>query len=377
MQNKDKYWLGLCLIKGLGPIRINKLLKYFKDPEIIWNATWEQLNKVLYSGLSQKVIKQRNKIDLNKEMVNIRKKDINFIILNDKKYPEILKQIYDPPPVIFYKGKLDFNQPAVAVIGSRKCTGYGRRVAETISKKLARNGITIVSGMARGIDTCSHQGAIAGNGKTIAVLGSGLDVIYPAENKNLFKKIQNQGVVISEFPPGTKPISGNFPRRNRIISGLSLGTVVVEASTRSGSLITADLALEQGREVFAVPGNISRASSRGTNNLIKKGAKIVTKVSDITEELFLYYDNLERNYSKPNSFPEKISYPELTTPEEKVLKLLQQEESMQVNDIIELTNLKAKEVNTALLKLELKEIIARDEGKKYSFKGLQNLLKPI
>ena len=365
-----KYWLGLSMIKGLGPLRINTLLECFGDPGSIWKAPKNKLHNIKGVGkAAQNIVKQRQEPDLEKILKRLEQKRISFITINEEKYPEILKTIHDPPPVIFYKGNFSFNRPAIAIVGSRRCTGYGKKVAKKIAYKLVQRGITVISGMARGIDTSSHLGALKGKGKTVAVLGSGLDHIYPPENKDLFKEIQHDGCVISEFPPGVEPLSKNFPRRNRIISGLSKGTVVVEASNRSGSLITSNLALEQGREVFAVPGNISRPQSQGTNDLIKKGAKIVTEVSDILEELFLYNDY-------PSS-KEKATYPQLTDEEEKIIKVLQLEETMHINDIIKSVELNAGQVNTILLKLELKGLVSKEEGKKYSFETLQNLLKPI
>lgn len=382
MKNSKKYWLGLSMIKGLGPIRINNLLNYFKNPEAVWKAEEKALKKVSGINKTAKSIReQRKKIDLDSELEKLQKKNINLVTLEEKNYPEILKNIYDPPPVLFFKGKLNLELPGIAVVGSRRCTSYGRKVAKKLAHKLSARGLNIISGMARGIDTCSHMGALRDRGKTTAVLGSGLDHIYPPENENLFQEIQKQGSVISEFPLGVKPLSQNFPQRNRIISGLALGTVVIEASARSGSLITASLALEQGREVFAVPGNINRPSSKGTNNLIKKGAKIVTCVSDILEELFLYTEeNIAEKENKKTINQEKINkniYPSLTEAEEKIIKILQQEEKLHINKIIEKSNFKVSKVNSLLLKLELKGLVSKEEGKKYLFKGLQNLLKPV
>ena len=367
---EKKYWLGLNKIKGIGPIKMSKLLKAFNSPKNIWTASRKELKKVNGIGkLAKKIVDQRKKINLNTLTVKLKKKNISFKILNDKDYPELLKNIYDPPPVIYYKKKFNVNSPAIAVVGSRRCTKYGRRTARKISFELAQRGITVISGMARGIDSSAHKGAVDAGGKTVAVLGSGVDIIYPPENKNLYNEICENGAVISEFPPGIKPLSGNFPRRNRIISGLSLGTVVIEASKQSGSLITANLALEQGREVFAIPGNINRNSSKGTNNLIKSGAKIVTKTEDILEELYISQDN--------NSVSGKIQYPKLSKAEEKMINFFQKKNTFHINELIELSNMTGGDVNSILLKLELKGFIERKPGKKYSFKGLQNLLKPI
>ncbi len=371
--NKRKYWLGLTRIKGLGPIRIIRLLRKFNNPQSIWRATEKELRRVKGIGnLALKIIKQRKEIKIEQIIDKINKCSIKYIVLTDKKYPKLLKEIYDPPPVLFYKGNISSINPAIAIVGSRKSTSYGRKIAKKLSYQLVQRGITVISGMARGIDSCGHFGALQAEGKTVAVMGAGLDYIYPPENRDLFYKIVDRGLVVSEFPPGVEPVAGNFPRRNRIISGLCLGVVVIEASKSSGSLITANLALEQGREVFAVPGNIDRKGSKGTNDLIKNGAKIVTNIDDVTEELFLYKD-VEENKKQKN---EKNHY-QLTENEELILKILKEESNFHINGIIEESGLGAGKVNNLLLKLELKGLVNRDPGKKYSFKGLQNLLKPL
>ena len=214
------------------------------------------------------------------------KNSIKKISINDEAFPESLRNIYEAPQILYTLGNVELlREKGIAVIGARMCSAYGRKVAEEFSFNLAKNGICIISGLARGIDTASHIGALKANGKTIAVLGSGIDIIYPTENKTLTKNILlNGGLIVSEYPLGTRPIAENFPRRNRIISGLSNGVLVVEAKQRSGTFITVDFALEQGREVYAVPGNISSVVSAGTNELIKQGAKLVTSVEDILED---------------------------------------------------------------------------------------------
>ena len=369
---KDKYWVGLSMIKGLGPINIKNLLKYFKTPESIWFARRKELMKVKNIGQAraEQILKMREKIKLDHEMEMLYKKGIQYIVLKDKNYPKILKNIYDPPPILYYKGKNIFHNINLAVIGSRRSTSYGKRVAEKISYSLSQKGFTIVSGMARGIDSYGHKGALRATGKTIAVLGSGLDHIYPPENNDLFEQIQKKGAVISEFPPDTKPLSGNFPRRNRIISGLSRGVIVIEAAQRSGSLITAGQALEQGREVFAIPGNINRPQSKGTNNLIREGAKIVTKIEDILEEIYLYKE-LENNNKT------KIMYPELNSDEKTIINIFTNEPELNIDQVVSCCNFNVSKVNRILLRLELKGVLEQSPGKKYVFKGLQNLLKPI
>ena len=369
--SEKKYLLGLSMIEGLGPIFITKLLRVFGNAKEIWNATDNSLKKIEGIGETRirKINKFRNSLDLDLEIKKLKSKGVNFICLEDDNYPERLKNIYDPPPVLFYKGKEIFNIPAVAIVGSRRASVYGRETAMKLARGLSRRGITIVSGMALGIDSAGHQGALSINAKTIAVLGSGVDYIYPPENNHLYYKIQNKGAILSEFPPNIKPIPAHFPRRNRIISGLSQGVIVVEAAQRSGSLITADFALEQGREVFAVPGNINRYQSKGANNLIKKGAVMVTSVDDILEEIYLY------NNSNDNT--ERTVYPELNKEEELIISLFKDNDELYFDQLYENSGLEKNILSSSLLKLELKGLIELKAGKKYLFKGLQKLLKPL
>ncbi|MEJ6951502.1 DNA-processing protein DprA [Natronospora cellulosivora (SeqCode)] len=377
--SEKKYFLALTMIKGLGSTRISNLLKHFGDAYSIWQANERQLKAVNGIGkLAEKIIKQKESININKLLEEINRKKINYTTLVDDKYPKILKNIYDPPPVLFYKGKLNFEYPAISIIGSRRSTTYGRKYAEKLAYELAQRGVTVISGMARGIDTCAHVGTLKAKGRTIAVLGSGLDIIYPSENRDLAKEIQNEGAIISEYPPGVKPLSANFPQRNRIISGLSRGILVIEAADRSGSLITANLALEQGRELFAIPGNIDRPQSRGCNRLIQNGAKMVTNVDDILEELYLYKET-NNNYrlNKDNKESYKANYPELSEKEKNLIKIFENEREMKIDKIISKSGKRASEVNALLLKLELKGVLKREAGKKYVFMGLQSLLKPI
>lgn len=379
MKDDRYYCLGLSTIKGLGPIRMNKLINYFGDPLSIWEADKRELEYIIDSPvLARKIVQERESMDIPSLVKKIAEKKIEFITLFDKEYPALLKNISDPPPVLYYKGKLIFNYPAISIVGARRCTNYGKKIGERIGCELAERGITVISGLARGIDTYGHIGALKGGGRTIAVLGCGLDIIYPPENKKLYYEIQENGTIVSEYPPGTEPLRGNFPQRNRIISGLSLGVLVIEAARRSGSLITAEIALEQGRKLFAIPGNIDRPQSKGTNELIKDGAKMVIKVEDIIEELFLNKNSTELfkgNNQVENSL--KPQFPELTNEEKEVIKLFENEIELTVDEIIRLTDKRPELINTVLLKLELKGIISRGAGKKYSFMGLQSLLKSI
>lgn len=372
MQEKY-YWVGLSRLNGLGPVSIAKLLKYYHTSANIWNHLNENILLKL-EGIgpksAKKILLQKEKVNLRESYKYLKKRNIKTLIIDDKNYPEILKKIYDPPPVLYYKGKeINKNMTALAIVGSRRSTVYGKKVAKRLAYKLAIRGITIVSGMATGIDSYGHLGSLQAGGNTIAVLGSGLDYIYPEENKELYSKIINNGTVISEFYPDIEPLKSNFPRRNRIISGLCRGVIVVEAAGRSGSLITANLALEQNREVFAVPGNIDSVQSKGCNNLIKEGACMVTSAKDILDELFLYNDS---NYNE-----EQVVMPGLDSKEENIIELFKKNSKLTVDDIIEISDFDVNEINSILLKLELKGIIEKIPGKKYYFKGLQNLLKPI
>jgi DNA processing protein len=282
-----KYWIWLSTIEDLGPIGKKKLLNKFKEPEAIYKADKKLLSSV--EGLNDIQI---NNILINKdeELINkyisyLTKNNISIINIFDYDYPSKLKVIYDPPITLFVKGNKEIlNENSIAIVGCRDASLYGKNTAENIAYELAKNNINVVSGLARGVDTHSHIGAINGNGKTIAVLGSGLDIVYPPENRLLYNKILENGAIISEYIVGTRPTPANFPVRNRIISGLSDGVIVVEAKKKSGSMITTDFALEQGKELYAVPGNIDSERSEGTNELIKQGAKLYTNINDVLED---------------------------------------------------------------------------------------------
>ncbi|NLV37447.1 MAG: DNA-protecting protein DprA [Clostridiaceae bacterium] len=292
MYGNIKYWVWLSSLVGIPLGKRLKLLEYFQDPALLWEANEAQLRTLGFC--TQKIIKwlldkdARN--DVDKLMERIYQCDADIIALNDSAYPIALKYIHDPPIVLYSRGKLEQDAICVAVVGSRRASAYGLDMAKRISRELAIYSVTIVSGMARGVDSKAHYGALEGKGKTIAVLGCGVDIAYPPENRDLMKKIIESGAVISEYLPGTQPLPYHFPARNRIISGLSRGVVIVEAGEKSGSLITTDFALEQGREVFAIPGNINSANSVGTNKLIKDGAKVITNTGDILDELKINHD---------------------------------------------------------------------------------------
>lgn len=283
-----KYWIWLASVEGLGPVKKFALLNKFETAKRIYNATEKEILKV--DGMSDKIVQNMQKAKdaklLEKYEKYILKNDIEIINISDDNYPAKLKNIYAPPITIFAKGDISLlNSKSIAIVGSREPSKYGIYVAEKFSKELSKEGITIVSGLARGIDTFAHVGALSSFGKTIAVLGSGIDVVYPKENAKYYREISEKGLIISEYIVGTAPESKNFPQRNRIISGLSDGVLVVEARKNSGTMITTDFALEQGKELYVIPGNITSNLSAGTNNLIKEGAKLITDVYEILEDL--------------------------------------------------------------------------------------------
>lgn len=360
MKSKALSFLTLNKIPGLGPVRIKALLDYFKDVEEILKADLKSLSKVPGIGepFANNICKWRNEVDIEEELNKIQKDGVKIITLEDDNYPELLKNIFDPPPVLYVKGEIKKEDgKALAIVGSRLATSYGKNVAFDIAKDLSGRGFTIVSGMARGIDTYAHRGALEAKGRTIAVLGCGLDIIYPPENKKLWEEISKNGAVVTEYPYGSLPDKGNFPRRNRIISGLSMGVLVVEAWTKSGSLITANLALEQGREVFAIPGRIYSKFSQGTHNLIKQGAKLVVNYQDILEEFGIGV--------LPGESSKRILEERLLPIERKIYSLIN-EEPIHIEDIVALSKENIADVSIILMQLELKGAVRQLAGQRYA-----------
>ncbi|MDD5702420.1 MAG: DNA-processing protein DprA [Dehalococcoidales bacterium] len=284
-----KYWVGFNTIPGIGRVKFSLMESYFGKMEDAWKASAGSLKQAgLDSHTLNSIETCRPGIDLDSEMEKLARSGVKACTYHDALYPARLKEIYDYPPVIYIKGSLlPQDEWCVAVVGTRRATVYGRQVAEEIVQDLARNNITVVSGLARGIDTVAHRRALEAGGRTCAIFACGVDTVYPAENADLARRIADCGALISEYPLGTKPRPDNFPRRNRIMSGMSLGVLVVEADSSSGAIITAHMALEQNREVFAIPGSIFSPVSRGTNTLIQEGAKLVRNCTDILEELNL------------------------------------------------------------------------------------------
>jgi DNA processing protein len=359
------YWLALNLTPGVGSTLIQRLLDRFKTPEAVFHAPTKELLKV--EGLGEKVAGEIRKGPLEKvverELYLLKEAGGKIVTLKDDAYPKRLRDIYDPPALLYVRGELKKeDELAVSIVGSRKTSPYGRWITEKIGQELARHGVTVVSGMARGIDSLAHWGAISGGGRTIAVLGCGVDVIYPSENRKLFEKIIDRGAVISEFPMGSPPEGGHFPKRNRIISGLSLGVVVVQASEKSGSLITAGYALEQGREVFAVPGNVGAEGSRGTNQLIKEGAKMVESSEDILEEIL-------PQWRREGEVLREVKRPEEDLiEEERILYELLGETPTHIDVMIRESRFDPGKVSSLLLDLELKGLITQWPGKSFSRK---------
>ncbi|NLY42667.1 MAG: DNA-protecting protein DprA [Clostridiaceae bacterium] len=357
-----RYWIWLTNLPGIGSVKLKRIIDVFHSAEAVWKASKSDIestglfNKQDIANLMNKDLDTAYRILKKSKMLGI-----DIININDERYPSRLKQIYDPPGVLYVKGKLRrYESIAVAVVGSRNASPYGKNIAESLSFQLAQRGIMIVSGAARGIDACAHKGALKAGGQTIAVLGCGIDIDYPPENAELIDYIKKFGAVISEYPPGTQPIPGYFPARNRIISGLSCGVLVVEAGKKSGSLITADLALEQGRDVFAVPGNIDRLFSKGTNNLIRQGAKLVTCVEDILEELPINYEGFSHNNNDLTDVqPAEIEIPE---EEKDVLKHLSSE-PVHIDELCRKSGISINKISAILILLEMKGMIRQMPGK--------------
>ena len=345
--NNIPYLLALHSIDGLGPIRLKNLLDYFKDPKLAWEANSGELQNLgIPRPTIDLLIDTRKKLDPLTLADSIKNSGIFWVSIFDDNYPKLLKQIYDPPTVLFYKGTLKDEEKALAVVGTRKITGYGRLVTEQFVNGLVAGGLTIVSGLARGVDAQAHLSTIKAGGRTIAILGGGLNYIYPPENRSLSEQIvESGGLVLSEFQPDYPSMPGNFPSRNRIISGLSLGVLVIEAAEDSGSLITARLALEQGREVFAVPGPVTSHLSKGPVDLIKEGARVVMIAEEILDELGIN--------NRLQVTGNRVQYEAKLSEDEKQILDLLANEQLHIDEICRKLNLSAAKVSGTLLKMEI------------------------
>ena len=354
------YWMALAMVPGIGPSRFQRLVEVFGSPAEVWRARPLDLAAAgLDARSAESLLAFRKSFDLDAYARRVEQSGARVLTLDDAAYPERLKAASDPPPVLYMKGEL---LPAdawpIAVVGTRRASAYGRHVAERIAGDLARSGVTIVSGLARGIDSFAHRAAIEAGGRTIAVLGNGIDRVYPPENARLAAAVAEHGALLSEFPLGTPPDAMNFPRRNRVIAGLSMGVLVVEAPRESGAMITADLALEQGRDVYAVPGSVFSPGSVGPHQLLKDGAKLVTSAEDILEELHL--DMVAEKLATREVFPENEA-------EAQLLRLLGAE-PVHVDELSRTLGLPASAVSGTLAILELKGL-ARSVGSMYYVRG--------
>ncbi len=369
-----KHWIALNMTPGVGPRVSAKLLEKFGSAENVFHATRSELESLrLKPETIESIIKKEFQEKALIELDQVRGAGGDVLLLDDGSYPFLLREIDDPPITLYVKGDWQgcFDAPSVGIVGSRRCSTYGENASTFLSRDLAERGICIVSGLARGIDSAAHRAAIAGKGKTIAVLGTGINQVYPKENSRLVDQIlESGGAVISQFPLETPPIPENFPYRNRVISGLSLGVVIVEASERSGSLITARLAMEQNREVFAVPGNISSKNSFGTNYLIKSGAKLVQHWQDIVLELPAEISS----QIIPPKLVDKKRYPGIQPPllpadlseaERKIYALLSFDEPIHIDFLVTASALSVSEVSNALLTMDLRDLIRELHGKTF------------
>ncbi|CFX64001.1 DNA recombination-mediator protein A [Syntrophomonas zehnderi OL-4] len=350
--------VALHSLEGIGSRSLCKIKKYFGSFKDCFFAPSQELHSsFLKAEICNNIVKVRSESEPARLLNEITARGIKITTLDDKDYPSKLSEIYDPPYILYYQGQIEtLEQVCLAVVGSRQASNYGRSQARRFARELSLQGMVIVSGMARGIDTEAHRGALEAGGKTAAVLGSGLNVIYPPENARLYTEIISQGVVISEFPPQAHPEPGHFPLRNRVISGLSRGVLVIEAQERSGALITADFALEQGRDVYALPGPVDRKSSIGTNRLIKQGAELVTEPEDILLEY-------RPDYKKISELIQEQLFV-LSEIEKKIINYLD-DATVHINDIIYNTGLDMGTLSSCLLQMEFKGIIKALPGNYY------------
>ncbi|RJP89678.1 MAG: DNA-protecting protein DprA [Desulfobacteraceae bacterium] len=364
-------WFALKNVPGVGNYLFKRLIDRFGEPPNVFQAEPSELMTV--EGVSGRIagaIKQYRLTDsVKREMALAEQKQCRIYTLLDAEYPSLLRHLPDPPPFIYVLGRLENTENSIAIVGSRSATTYGVSMARRLSADLAAMGLPVVSGMARGIDTAAHQGALAAGGRTIAILGCGLGVVYPPENNVLFNRMVENGAVVSEFPVMEEPNTYNFPARNRIIAGMTIGTVVVEAARQSGSLITARLALEQGREVFAVPGNINSPKSAGTHSLLKQGAKLVTSVQDVVDEFYQLQNRVtsDKNQGAENhsvSGPTAI----LTEDETRVFDLLEPY-PIHMDELNRRAGFDSGKLAGILLTLELKGMIVQSPGKYFIVSG--------
>jgi len=373
MDESTQYWLALTRLDGLGVRGAHKLIEHYGSPRAVYMSSLTELESCgIPAHVAQAIFAQTGLKEADKEMAAAAKAECQLLAYDSRDYPPLLRQIPDAPLVLYIRGDVSvLSRHAVAIVGTRRPSAYGSQVAHRLAHDLAERQVVIVSGLARGVDSAAHRGALEGKGKTVAVQGRGMDEVYPSENRRLAEKIIESGAMISEFAIGTGPVPENFPIRNRIISGLSLGVVVVEAAEYSGSLITARLALEQNREVFAVPGNITSAQSFGPNHLIKQGAKLVDQWVDVIEE---FPADIRVQLLPPTAASEGESataeaaslFEQSLTPEQKaVFEVLRADEALFVDSIFGAVTLPQARILQALLELEMNGLIRQLPGKNF------------
>ena len=370
-----KDWISLNMTPGVGPRVATNLLERFGSPSAVFHARRHELESLrLKPETIESIIKNEFAERAEGELDRVKNLGGDILILDDGSYPNLLREIADPPITLYVQGDWQacLDQPCVGAIGSRQCSTYGENASEMLSRDLASRGITIVSGLARGIDSAAHRGALQAKGRTVAVMGTGIDGVYPKENTRLVREIlDGGGCLVSQFPLGTPPLKDNFPYRNRIISGLSLGVLIVEASERSGSLITARLAAEQNREVMAVPGNITSSNSYGTNYLIKAGAKLVQQWQDVVAELpseiaaRILPPKIEER-KNGNGHQQELIPADLTDNERKIWAVLTADEATHIDVLLETSGLSFGDLNSVLVGLDIKDMIRVLPGKHYA-----------
>ncbi|MFB6291167.1 MAG: DNA-processing protein DprA [Candidatus Bipolaricaulia bacterium] len=361
-QNIPRCWIGINMNPAITPARFHLLLNYFPSVEAIWTASQEDLESLTgFSDAAAQFCEARDEEEVEEELERCRKLDVKVITLEDGEYPDSLRTIDKPPPVLYVKGDYEKDdQLGVAMVGTRKNTNYGKKVAKKLASQLVREGLTLVSGMARGIDTYSHKSALATGGRTVAVMGTGFDHTYPKSNANLMRKIADNGAVITEFPFEQRPTKWTFPQRNRVISGLTRGTIVVEAPESSGALITAHDALSQGREVFAVPGDVRRPTMKGTHGLIKDGAKLVEDASDVVEE----FKDIQAALPFDDEDEEEGIESTLNTDQKEVYSRLDYE-PIHFNDLVAGTDFSPGRLSHIMFQLEMENLVEQLEGNKW------------
>ncbi|MBL4576347.1 MAG: DNA-protecting protein DprA [Opitutaceae bacterium] len=357
---REQAYLVLNGLQSVGPVGLKRLMDAFKgDPLAILNASVSALESVYRVGpaMSSSLRNWRENFDLEREEGRMQKSGVDFVSSEDQQYPALLKEMYDPPVGLYFKGKYRLSNPAIAIVGSRRMTLYGQSVAHKFGVALAKAGFCIVSGLARGIDTAAHEGALSAGGKTVAVLGCGLDIIYPPENLDLYRRISEEGAILSEFPFGRRADRQTFPMRNRIVAGLSIATVVVESALNGGAMITARFAGEQGRQLFAVPGRIDQSSSSGCHALIRDGAVLVSCVDDILEELMYLFPTLgTKNDSEETERPAVVY---LEEKEKALIECFRGGNSLNSDQLASMLSFPISEVSSLLMLLELKQLIRK------------------